>query len=371
MLEAPNTSLEELYQQLAKDKKLALPFMEYGREGALPSAKIDGDRLRDKIRGALFGVGVGDALGRPTESVSPDPKLPRVTEYDPLDKYPESPKGRISDDTQMTVMLTENLLAHGGLYPKDLADRFVGERIIGIGEATREFVRDYKNHEKPWHEAGQHSAGNGAAMRAIPAGLYYRNHYRQLKLAAGLQAMVTHNDAMAIASSIVVAYAAARLLRTEPAELDAFEAKIAFLKELSLLIMSMEKGYKRRQPGMTVHDYSLYDAFRHGLPEYLKAGVSMEAYGQREWTGAYVLESLPAAIYAFLLTPGDFEQTALNAVNHTRDSDTVGAIACGLSGALLGYSAVPGKFRDELELRAQLLRLGDELTEQCWTPTEA
>jgi hypothetical protein len=57
------------------------------------------------------------------------------------------------------------------LEPEDLVRRFTREHIRGIGQATREFVYNYKDLGKPWYEAGIRSAGNGTAMRAAPVGL--------------------------------------------------------------------------------------------------------------------------------------------------------------------------------------------------------
>ena len=59
------------------------------------------------------------------------------------------------------------------LDPEDLAQRFTSQHIRGIGKGTREFVRNYKDLGKPWHEAGVPSAGNGTAMRAAPVGLVH------------------------------------------------------------------------------------------------------------------------------------------------------------------------------------------------------
>src|ERR1700724_4437665 len=81
----------------------------------------------------------------------------------------------------------------------------------------------------------------------------------------------------------------------------------------------------------------------------------------RYWSGAYVLESLPQAFYCFLRSPEDFRETLLQAVNCSRDADTVAAVACNLSGTLNGVRAIPQPYLDDLELRQDLDHLAHSL----------
>jgi ADP-ribosylglycohydrolase len=138
--------------------------------------------LRDRFRGALVGGAIGDAMGRPNEGQPTDvARARKVREYQPWQGWTGGPKGTITDDTQMTMWLTESILANaepareqasrgagvqgsigetGNLGrgdegaadlcdqlvdPDDLAQRFTRERIRGIGQTTRDFVRNYKD----------------------------------------------------------------------------------------------------------------------------------------------------------------------------------------------------------------------------------
>ncbi len=120
-------------------------------------------------------------MGRANEGVWPsEARERRVRDYLPWRGYRSGPRGTITDDTQMTMWLAEAILAaairamEAGtpdlrdyiLDPDDLARRFTRERIRGIGQATREFVRNYENRGLPWYEAGVVSARNGTAVRA-------------------------------------------------------------------------------------------------------------------------------------------------------------------------------------------------------------
>ncbi len=81
-----------------------------------------------------------------------------------------------------------------------------------------------------------------------------------------------------------------------------------------------------------------------------------------DWhNGAYVLESLPCALWCFLASPEDFEQTLFLAVDAGHDADTVAAMACSLSGAYQGYSCLPQRLVEDLEYHDRLLGLADGL----------
>ena len=79
------------------------------------------------------------------------------------------------------------------------------------------------------------------------------------------------------------------------------------------------------------------------------------------WSGAYVLESLPHALYCFLAAPTDFRKVLISSVNTSRDSDTVASIACAFAGALNGTRSISADFKDELEYRPILKSLALEL----------
>ena len=87
---------------------------------------------------------------------------------------------------------------------------------------------------------------------------------------------------------------------------------------------------------------SLHGRIGTELPQYLAASEAPFA----TWhNGAYVLGSLPCALWCFLAFPEDFEQTLFTAV----DADTVAAMACTLSGAYRGYSHLQQRLLAELE----------------------
>ncbi len=56
-----------------------------------------------------------------------------------------------------------------------------------------------------------------------------------------------------------------------------------------------------------------------------------------------------------------FENCIVCAVNHDGDSDSTGAIAGNIIGAILGYSAIPSYYLESLEIEPVLVSAADDL----------
>ena len=65
-------------------------------------------------------------------------------------------------------------------------------------------------------------------------------------------------------------------------------------------------------------------------------------------SSGYVVATLEAAVYC-LLHSKSYEECVLSAVNLGDDTDTVGAIAGGLAGALYGLDSIPEKWLTALK----------------------
>ena len=75
--------------------------------------KVD-DSYRDRARGMLVGLAVGDALGAPVEFL---PASAITVIDDEIGDFHENlrlPKGVWTDDTEMTLCLADSLLVCGG-----------------------------------------------------------------------------------------------------------------------------------------------------------------------------------------------------------------------------------------------------------------
>jgi ADP-ribosyl-[dinitrogen reductase] hydrolase len=319
-----------------------------------PAAKGDGSRPGlDRFVGTLLGGALGDALGFPYEGSDIDYTVRRPLRY--TGRHP----GGISDDTQLTLVVGECLLSNGWLDPADFSRRLVTwlPHGIGKGRATTQAVARLAEGQ-PWYRAGSVSAGNGAAMRVAPIALLRWNDPVLRRCEAMLSALPTHHDPLAAASTVVMAEAISWLLVCDP---DAFDPD-AFIGHLvkGLDGLAPTPVFERR-------DKNAQTTLQERLWE-VPALVSQDpaqAIGGRLWSGAFVLESLPAALWCFLRHPRDPAETLQTAISVGHDADTVAAMAGTLAGALNGAGRLPGELVDGLECRDEVVGLATNLWERA------
>jgi ADP-ribosylglycohydrolase len=321
--------------------------------------------LGESYRGALLGTAIGDALGRPVEGRSPveiRQRFGRLTDFVPWRDWKAGPKGTVTDDTQMTMCVAECLLeCDGRVNPVDLAERLIAWLPVGRGKgrACVEAVNALTA-GVPWHEAGVASAGNGAAMRAAPVGLAHIRNLDTLRRDAALSAAVTHADPMAVSSAVAHGWLVARLAATPGGSLD----PVALVADLCSAISDLsdpgapERGWQHR-PDKTSAPVRLVDRLAE-VPRWL--GASPEAASEWFYCGAFVLESLPMALWHFLSAPEDPEEAVVNAVMAGHDADTVASMTGAYAGAYLGDLSFPSRWSGaDLEFTDELRDLADRL----------
>jgi ADP-ribosylglycohydrolase len=84
------------------------------------------------------------------------------------------------------------------------------------------------------------------------------------------------------------------------------------------------------------------------LPRAVAARKSALAAADEWSSGAYLLETVPSALYLLTLHAHDPEQAIVRAVNDTCDNDTIAAIVGAAVGALHGEKALPKRWRENL-----------------------
>ncbi|MFV1988932.1 MAG: ADP-ribosylglycohydrolase family protein [Gemmatimonadota bacterium] len=314
---------------------------------------------RGKYRGTLIGGAIGDALGRPGEGQAPwkiRERYGELTDFHPWHGWTSGPRGTITDDTQMSICVAETLVAHGRLDAEDLAQRFVEWLPHGRGRGRTCVAAILRLRAgTPWYVAGRPSAGNGAAMRAAPVGLLHAASFDDLRRDAALSSVVTHADPMAVASAICIAFATAYLLRVPAGGLDVdlfIDALVAVLGDVH------DPGHPERKEGSDDRPVTLRDRIAE-IPDLL-GHAPEEAFAYLH-NGAFVLESLPAAIWSFLSNPEDPERALIVAANGGYDADTVASMAGNLAGAYHGAAAFPRRWREDLEFADELRGLADAL----------
>ena len=279
----------------------------------------------DRIRGALLGTMVGDALGRPFEG-TPAGDLPRLRAA--VERRASSPRAwGHTDDSEMTLSVAESLLAVRGVDEGHLLETLCANHdpARGYGKGTLAAFRTWREtgswqraSRVLWHEG---SRGNGAAIRVAPVALYFRKESADgLLRAARRSAMPTHAHPDAMDGAAVIAVAI--WLALHDPQPDAVMAGVAELAPDS---------YQRH--------ISLLQELRGSEPRdvirYLGHGV-------------WARESVPAALWAYAHA-STLDEVVIRAVSLGGDADSIGAMAGAIAGATYGASAIPPSWLDALE----------------------
>ena len=299
----------------------------------------------DKIEGMLLGLAIGDALGNTSESMLPDARrgqFGEITDYLP-NRHAEGRRvGLPSDDTQLSFWTLEHLLDGGYLDPEQLARRFTRERIFGIGATVREFIRAYKDEGRDWKRSGQESAGNGALMRIAPVLLPYLSQPGPgLWADAVLAGMLTHNDYASNAACVAFTAILWEMLGRDSAPRPGWWA-VTYHQIAAALEGPTQ--YASRMPGSLPYRGPVAEFAKAEVGRALGSGWSIEKAGNAWGSGAYLLETMPTALYILARYASDPEQAILRAVNDTKDNDTVAAIVGAVVGALHGKAALPERW---------------------------
>lgn len=283
----------------------------------------------NKVKGALYGVAIGDALGAPLEFMSADQihrKHGTVREMIGGGWLNVKP-GEITDDTQMTIAVAEGIIeapedpvpAIGRRFidwfksrPKDVgatcSSAIMNAFWIGRDKAPKEKAQWMAASMRTDQNMGGRTAGNGALMRTIYPALFYGVGPEMLKHTIDISKMTHWSDE------------SASCCRT-------------YVQDVCMMTYGYDGpiGYEPTKPAAP--------------------------------TG-YVVNSYNVAMEAMYKT-GSFEDALVYAVNKGGDADTIGAITGGLAGARYGYDSIPERWINTLDekVREKLDYLADKAME--------
>ena len=337
----------------ATDGRRLIPVHQTG----VTLATSDTVDYQDRYRGAMIGTAIGDALGRPAEGLSPrniQEAYGYLTDFVPSRRSAGGRTGTLTDDTEMALCMALSFVECTGADPEDLANRFRawGRVGRGMGSATRAACRRMSDGWE-WYETGSESAGNGAAMRAAPIALLHPADLDALRQTSAVTAVITHDDPTAVASTVVMAYTVAYLLHTPAGAFDP-DALLTGIDAAMVGVEDPAVPERRDSRSVTTLLGRIHDVFN-------MVGTPIEEIFDLTHNGAFVLESLPAALAAFLSSPDDPEAVITTAVNGGYDADTVGAMAGAFAGAYHGKSGFPERWTGDIEFRTGLEGVADEL----------
>lgn len=301
--------------------------------------KNQNSKQLDRIRGALYGVAVGDALGGPVEfmdAMTIQQKFGRVTDMIGGGWLNLKP-GEVTDDTQMTLCVANGIVdsvqgENGLSIAASVGQQFLawadgGPKDIGGAcshsiSAARKLGRIRPNGiptAQDWAEAakqtrrdgGRPVEGNGALMRTIYTGLYFKT-----KMASNVQtkeiAEMTHRGDKSTEACVL------------------YSNMVYFLTDAG-------SRYQEAKVTDFLHTF-LKGTFYDGSVEKPATPVC----------GGYVVDSMGIAV-SCLAHAKTFEEAVCEAVNLGGDADTNAAITGGLAGAWFGFSAIPARWINALD----------------------
>lgn len=303
-----------------------------------------------KVVGMMLGLAIGDALGNTSESLLPEVRRARhgwIDHYLPNRHAGNECIGLPSDDTQLAFWTLDRLIEDGRLEPHHLAITFSQRRIFGIGSSVREFLRNFKS-GTPWSRAGAVSAGNGALMRIAPLLIpHLTKPSSELWGDIALGAHLTHRDGLSTASCIGFVALLWEAIAMEKAPEGGW-----WLSRFCELVAPIEPDapYATRGAPINFNGRLTELITQHVIPAYLARENVATACG-RWYSGAYCLETVPSALFILARFGHDPERAILEAVNNTKDNDTVAAIVGAAVGALHGISGIRERWIDNLSGR--------------------
>ncbi|MFF9108445.1 ADP-ribosylglycohydrolase family protein [Streptomyces sp. NPDC014805] len=280
--------------------------------------------IRERARGALLGLAVGDALGAPAENLTPSQiraRWGRITGF-----VAAEPAG--TDDTEYTIFSGLLLARHGSaLTPAHveaawhewIADRAEGPfRGAGFSErGTLENLR--RGLAAPISAQHRHAWSDGLAMRAAVCGVHAAGRPAEAARLAAIDGSVSHDGEGIYGGQAVAAGVAAAMGGAAPEAVIA--AALTVVPDDSWTARSLRRAVTAAHRGERA----------------VRTAVVIGGY---PWTDL-APEAVALAFGAYAAADGDFRDAVLTAVNMGRDADTTAAVAGALAGATQGVAAIP------------------------------
>lgn len=305
----------------------------------------------DRYRGALLGLAVGNALGLPVESW-PSERIRRKYPKGVREIDPQETALPWDDDLAQAVILAEAILEHDTLRHDDLAARLMAwfeSNGRGMGAQTRAVLNALRDGMLPseaarliWQADGGQPAGNGAVMRCSPVAMRWPRDRRKLFEETENSSRVTHHDPRCGWSAYAVNLAVA----------EALHGRIASIESIADLL-----------EGEGVGPHTVLAARE-------VAGRTLERLRLDGSAMGFTLKAMQVGLWC-LEHAEDFEESLVLVIHAGGDTDTNGAVAGAILGALHGQSGIPERWTERLHNADQLISLADRLLERATQAGEA
>lgn len=309
--------------------------------------------------GALAGLALGDALGMPTQAMSPQQiqtvygHVTGLVDGDKTQPYaPGMAAGSVTDDTEQALLIASLLLkGHGSGLNLDASefshallaweDSMIERGSLDLlGPSTKAALERVRAGEDPLRVGGEGTT-NGAAMRVTPIGIAASTSDRQLFAdAVWSSCQVTHATRQGFQSAALVAAAVSLGIDAGTADVtDLLWKAVAFVRSLP------ERGAWSPEPDVVA-------ATHRALKLAAQPASSLEWLAEQIGTSVASAQAIPMA---FALLARDPSPCALlQAANLGGDTDTIGAIAGAILGANLGVEVFDAYGLAQVEQVSQL-----------------
>ena len=316
--------------------------------------------------GALAGLALGDALGMPTQAMSPAQiravygRITGLVDGDASQPYaPGMPAGSVTDDTEQALLVASLLVRGRGSSSGRVAldagefahallaweDSMIQRGSLDLlGPSTKAALERVRAGEDPLTVGGTGTT-NGAAMRVTPIGIAMPTADPQAFAdAVWSSCQVTHATRQGFQSAALVA--AAVSMGIDAPRSPSLDLRSLLWKALTYVDSLPERGAWTPDPDVVA-------ATRRAMQLVANpASSSLECLIEQVGTSVASAQAIPMAFALLARDPSP--QALLDAANIGGDTDTIGAIAGAILGAALGFEVFVGRGLAQVELASHL-----------------
>ena len=311
--------------------------------------------------GALAGLALGDALGMPTQAMSPEQiravygTITGLVDGDASQPYaPGMPAGSVTDDTEQALLIASLLVRGRGTSSGRVAldagefahallaweDSMIERGSLDLlGPSTKAALERVRAGEDPLTVGGAGTT-NGAAMRVTPIGIAMPTADPQAFAdAVWSSCQVTHATRQGFQSAALVA--AAVSMGIDAPRSPSLDLRSLLWKALSYVDSLPERGAWTPDPDVVA-------ATRRAMQLVANpASSSLACLVEQVGTSVASAQAIPMAFALLARDPSP--QALLDAANIGGDTDTIGAIAGAILGGLLGVEAFDATMLAQVE----------------------
>lgn len=325
------------------------------------------DPRLSRAHGALAGLALGDALGMPTQAMSPEQiravygRITGLVDADASQPYaPGMPAGSVTDDTEQALLIASLLVRGRGSSSGRVAlnavefahsllaweDSMIERGSLDLlGPSTKAALERVRAGADPLSVGGAGTT-NGAAMRVTPIGIAVSTADPEaFAEAVWSSCRVTHATRQGFQSAALVA--AAVSMGIDAASSSASDVRALLWEAVSYVASLSPRGAWAPDPDVVAATRRALElASTPPLP-------SLELLAEQIGSSVASAQAIPMAFALLARDPSP--RALLDAANIGGDTDTIGAIAGAILGAAAGVGVFDGRALAQVE---EVSRLG-------------